>query len=303
MAGLALLFLSQVSTTTSLPKSSPDEQTYHGISIDQVFEPLANHDFTEPDYRQKTFFVKTGKFEVKIDNFAPVSISKNGRKLFAFRTRKNEGEYWGSVAGVSHLLGSKSTELYVEASGPGGVCCTNYWIIDLSNGTPREIFRSEDFGEFRDPMEIFDADGDGIYELMQFDSAFRYLMDDCGSCSPEPRAVFKYDRRTGKYIPVAGIQQEFVKKAFWKTAEEIVDWSAKTRKENNAALELELSRTVLDHVVDLLYLGETQRAWVAFEKYYPYDESKGQVRAEIRARLRESRFYRSLRKQKSRTSV
>ncbi len=270
-------------------------KNYPGRTIDQIFPIIESHDFMEEDFKQKTYTVNAEGFQVGINNFTPKTISKNGKHLFKFITLTPR-EYSSNLVGISHLLGKNSKQIYVVANGPGGVCCTNYWITDVSSGTPRNIYRSEDFGSFRDPMEIFDSDGDGIYELMQWDSAFRYFMDDCGSCSPEPRAIFKYDKKTQTYLPAKGVQQDFVKEGFLKTEKWLAETFEKLKTSDDPGEELNFHRSLLAHIVDLFYLGEERKAWKTFDKYFSNDSHTKKIRDEIKSRLRQSKFYQALEK-------
>jgi hypothetical protein len=291
--------------TVSASEISPEEKTisenqgnnmpYPGVTIDQKFPIIEAHDFTEENFKGKTFVMRIEGFEVSFLNFAPRAINKNNGAILTFAPSFPE-DYHSSLVGAARLLGEKSKQIYVVAGGPGAVCCTNYWITDVSGEKPRSIFRSQDFGGFRDPMEVFDADGDEIYELVQFDSAFRYFMGDCGACSPEPRAVFKYDKKTGAYRPAKGIQQDFVKVAFDETEEWIFESFKKLEKEDLPELKTEYSRRFLDYVVNLFYLGEENKAWRVFDKHYIGYADKEKTRAEIKHRLRQSKFFQALKK-------
>ncbi len=271
---------------------TPSEPPYEGRSIDQIFPVIESHDFTEEDFNDKAFSVKVEGFEVKFKDFAPLTIDKDGKTVFRFKTR-TPGDYHSSLVGVSQLRGKDSKEIYVMAGGPGGVCCTNYWITDISSETPGNIFRSEDFGAFRDWMEIFDANGDGIYELVQWDSAFRYFMDDCGSCSPEPRGVFKFNSRAGSYFPAKGLRQDFLEpfaerdKRFTEEFEKI--------KRGDPSLENQFYRDLNAHIINLLYFGDDKKAWEIFDKYYS-GLMKKKTRAAINERLKDSKFYQALKR-------
>lgn len=282
-------------TPTPAPEAVPEEtSTYPGRFIDQEFPPIEHHDLTEPEYEEKTFSVRTGEFEVNITNFAPKTISRKERVLYKFKTLTPD-DYSSSLVGLSKLLGKKSTQIYTVAVGPGAVCCTNYWITDVSTGKPRNIFRSEDFGSFRDPMEVFDADGDGIYELVQSDSAFRYFMGDCGSCSPEPRAVFKYDKKARRYLPAYGIQPDFVKEGMRTMEKWLADSYVKLNGGEDRALENDFRRALVAHIVDLIYLGEERKAWAVLKGYSAWTDSKN-IRIEIKIRLKQSKFIQALKR-------
>lgn len=291
-------------TSENKVEKTEDKPKYPGVSIDEKFPITAFHDFMEEEFKKKTYTVAVEDFHITINNFAPKNIRKDGKVIFNFKTLTPD-DYWSSIVGISQLLGKNSKEIYVVATGPGGVCCTNYWVTDVSGITPRNIFRSEDYGGFRGPAEIFDADGDGVYELVQFDSAFRYFLDDCGACSPEPRATFKYDKKLGEYVPAKNIRQDFVRKYFLETEKWILESFEKLEKfERNEdtknpeylTLKLDYNRRFLDYVVDTFYLGEDTKAWKIFDKYYNGYNEKETVRAEIKNRLRQSKFYQALKK-------
>lgn len=297
-------------TVSANSKVSPDLKNteprppYPGISIEGEFPIIADHDFQEKALINNAYTVKTDEFQIGFKNFTPTIIQdKNGKTLFKFKTLQKD-HYSSDLVGISYLLGEKSKEIYV-VSQTGGICCTNYWINDVSSGIPRNIFRSEDFGYFRDSMEIFDADDDGLYELMQWDSAFRYFLDDCGACSPEPRAIFKYDKKSGTYLAAKNIQQDFVKKVFLETEKWITESfeklekferTNKTENQEYLSLRLDYNRRFLDYVVDIFYLGDEKKAWKNFNKYYNGYNEKEKVSAEIKNRLRESKFYQALKK-------
>ena len=151
-----------------------------------MFPVTASFSSIDDNGEEKEMNVSAAGYYVKIKDYVPRTLEKNGRNVFNFKPRE-AGRYWEAGVGVSHLTGAEKTEIYTLVSGPGAVCCTNYSIVDVSAARPRSIYLSEDFGHFRGPMEVFDSDGDGVYELVQLHSCFRYFMDDCGSCSPEPR--------------------------------------------------------------------------------------------------------------------
>lgn len=278
------------------PEIPGEDEPYPGKTIDQMFPVIESRDFIGEDPKQNIYEIEADAFQIVFKGFTPQTINDGGGKsVFKFKTINKE-DYWANLVGVSRLLGKNSRQIYVVASGTGAVCCTNYWITDISKGKPENVFRSEDFGSFRDPMEIFDGDGDGIYELVQFDSAFRYFMGDCGACAPEPRAVFKYDKKSGTYLPAKNLQQDFVKKSFLETEKWIVESFAKLEKEDLPELKTEYNRRFLDYVVDLFYLGDEKKAWQTFDQYYIGYSQKEEVRAEIKNRLKQAKFFQALKK-------
>lgn len=263
------------------PEPSPTvESRYPGVLIDEVF-PVGYH-ISSMEHKEappETFEI--GEYIVRSKYYVPLSLEKEGRTVFKFPSRE-AGGYWATLAGVSQLRGKDSKEIYFTVSGPGGVCCTNYTIVDITSSKPRTIYHSEDFGRFRRPMEVFDADNDGIYELVQFDSCLRYFRDDCGSCSPEPRVYFKYRNDIGRYWPVKGVMQDFVREAFAGSDKWIDDKYSEWKSTKDVGITLDLHRSIVAHIADLLHVGEDKKAWSLFEKY------SGVVNAEDRRELKKS---------------
>lgn len=278
---------------------SPEEYEYLGKSIDQVFPITESHDFQDSEYKGKKVQIPVAGYEVVISDFKPIRLLRKSQSVVDFQAR-HDG-YWASLVGQSSLLGPESRQIYLVASGPGGVCCTNYWIVDLSPPKPRTIFRSEEFGDFRQSMEVFDADEDGIFELVQLDSCMRYFRDDCGTCSPEPRAYFKYDEKTKKYLPAKGVIQDFIKEQLAASESWLAEKYQEWKNTKDPTLQLDLNRSVIAHIADLLHLGEDRKAWNIFKMYGGVVDAAD--RTEIKNRLAQCKFYRALNHTKlSRTS-
>jgi hypothetical protein len=270
------------------------EEPYPGQTIDTIFpaNPTNITDFmgSERDGTARKF--EQSGFTITTKDFMPVGMSKSGKQILRFKTKNEQDTYGGFLSGESRLLGPDSRQIYVVSMGPGGPCCTNYWIVDISTPKPRVIFRSEEFGSFREPMEIFDADGDGIYELVQMDTTFRYMNDDCGSCTPEPRAYFKYDPAKKQYLPTTGITEDFIKKYLKTTDEWLIEKQTKLDADGDPTTALEIQRRALSYAADLLFIGEEKKAWTIYDKYI-HDPD---IKAEIDFRLAHSAFYQYIRK-------
>lgn len=291
--------LSLTSDKKVTPSETPKEEEpkYPGVQIDEKFDLVETHNSNESELKEKIYNVDVEGFQIEFKGFTPKRVKKNNISLYKIKTLRAPYAAYG--IGLSSLLGKESKQIFLDV-GNGGMCCSNYWIIDISNKKARTIFRSEDYSYYRGGMEIFDAEGDGIYELVQFDGTFRYMMDDCGTCSPEPRAVFKYDKKKKQYIPAKGIHQDFVLEGFKESEKLIAENFDKLQEqkydENDRTLEYELSQTVRSHVVDLIYFGDEKKAWKIFDKYFPKNSSKEETRAAIKERLKQSKFYQALKK-------
>lgn len=269
------------------PTLAVTPQEYPGKTIDEVFSIQFERSFADGanKHLDKNIVISSvGDFQLKTKGYTPFLLTLNQKEIFRFHPKFHE-QYWSSLAGTAALLGPDSKQIYVAAIGPGGVCCTNYWIIDVSHNKPRPIFDSETYGRFRDAMEIFDADNDGIYELVQFDSCFRYFMDECGTCTPEPRVVFRYDSRYKKYLPASGLAQDFVKEAMARTESEIKDKYEAWKNGQDDNLKFDLHGSVLDHAVQLMHFGREKEGWRFLKAYDPLYDRK--LREEMLWRLKD----------------
>jgi len=274
------------------PFPTPAPPEYPGTSIDQKFPMiLSDTAFSGGDDAKKRAFIPVLGFTVELNEFAPVSLRRGKSVLLKFRAKASEG-YWSNLVGASHLLGETSNQIYIVSTGPGGPCCTNYWIIDTEKGMPREIFRSEKFGRFREAMEIFDDDGDGIYELVQMDSCFRYFLGACGTCSPEPRVTFKFDPHTKDYEPAPGIMQDFAREVLVKQEHKLAELAAELKETEDDQKRFELEDIAFDCFVQRLHLGDEAVAWKLFKKYIP--KPSKEMLAEIDNRLKNCKFYQAL---------
>lgn len=282
--------------TTSIepsPTPQPLESVYPGTTIDQVFPILSDRSFSGGDDAKKRALIPIQGFEIEVNEFAPITLRRGKSTLLKFKTMSSDG-YWSNLVGASHLLGKNSNQIYIVSTGPGAVCCTNYWIVDINNSTPREIFRSEEFGRFRDPMELFDDDGDGIYELVQMDSCFRYFMGDCGTCSPQPRVTFKFDPGTYSYKPAAGIMQDFAKETLVNLENQLAEMASVSKQTEDTQKRHELESIAFDCFVQRLHLGEEEAAWNLFKTYIP--KPSKEMMAEIENRLKNCEFYQTLKR-------
>lgn len=280
-----------------MPAATPDlasepvrEKPYPGRDLHEVFPFMAEHTFGEDELVGKPYSVAVDDLKVNFKNFAPKSISRNQQTLLRFKPDSNT-EYISNWVGKSHLLGLGSTEIYVSA-GNGGICCGEDWIADVTNGRARIIFHSDDWGRFYGSLEIFDAEGDGVYEIVDFDASFRYVAGLLGVSSPYPRAVFRYDPREGRYLPAPRLQQDFVMQAMEEDEKWIVDASRGIdTKPVNTPEQFKVN--LLSQVVDLLFMGKERQAWAMLNRYCPLDELKA-IRTELREKAAKSPYLQAI---------
>lgn len=286
---------SSISKETPVSTETTEEiPEYPGVTIDEEFGIVEYRNLENRELYEKNHFLDIENLKIHFKDFTPLKIEKDN----GITTRiKTKSKYTSFAVGVSKLLGEDSKQLFILTHA-GVVCCSSFWIIDIAGESPRIIFRSEDYEIYRNGLEIFDFENDGIYGITIFDAAFRYMLDDCGACSPEPRAVFKYDKKKKKYLPAKGIQQDFVKENFERTESWIKNSFEKLKRKEEFEDSYNYHRIVRAHVVNLIYFGKEKKAWKIFDKYYPEDKAYGKKdnRAEIKRILRNSKFYQALKK-------
>jgi hypothetical protein len=279
------------STTIEPAAGATPETTYEGKSIDELFPEEARFSSIEgKDTDKGKHELSIGGYSLEFDDFRPLVLRTNKKTVFSFQT-KYKKDYWSLGAGVAHLLGQNSRQIYVGNTGPGGVCCSNYWIVDMTGNQPRLIFSTEEWGGFRDAIEIFDTDDDGTYELAHFDSCFRYIFDDCGTCTPEPRVAWRYDVRTRRYLPAKHLMQGFARAELDQEKNSLKAPPIKPGESDDLREAYDRRRTALDVFAQLMHLGVESEAWTILNKYYK--PSKKEL-AEINQRLAACPYYQFL---------
>jgi hypothetical protein len=273
-----------------IPEPTPLSTPYPGRTIDQVFAPIAEHDFGEPEFVDKRYSVPVDGLRVNVRDFRPESIARHGQTVLRFKTVPSD-IYSSNVVGESHLLGPHSNQIYISA-GSGAICCNEDWIVDITHGHPRTIFHTDDWGYFYGGLELFDADGDGIDEIADFEASFRYVADLLGGSSPWPKAVWKYDAKFRRYVPAPWLQQDFVRRGDAEEEKWIIAESRNVVPGVPATMD-EYRLTVIDLVADLLFEGRSRHAWALFNRYYPRAEQKP-VRADILDHARKSPYLRAI---------
>lgn len=289
-----------LATPAPTPEPEP-EKPYPGRTVDQLFPVLARHDFGEESLVNKTFSVPADGLTVNVYNFTPLTISRHRQKLFDFGNRRDTENSSSNLLVRSHLLGRGATEIYAART-TGAICCTDSWIVNTTKGQPRLVFRSLDYGYFYEPFEVFDADGDGVYEIAGYDHAFRYVASLLGGSSPWPQAVFKYDPRVGRYLPAPELQQNFARENREENRRWLIDAARKLKADPTVTLKYGFRESVIGYVVDLFYLRRDREAWSFLNRYYPRDDrpddprSIRSVRADLRDRIRQSKYLQAIRR-------
>ena len=178
--------------------------------------------------------------------------------------------------GLFKLLRNGSRQLVVEQN------CWRagaHWIVDFSRGF-RLIYDSSTWNVGREELSVIDLDGDGQDEIIQTSNAFYEFMDIMAmGAIPQPRIIFKYDARAGRYVPANRSFPEYIRKSMTTDLELIQQEQAK------------LPDAVLPVVLDYIYLGQEKKGWKYFERACGYCD-KQELRQRIKAILRKDPVYR-----------
>lgn len=181
------------------------------------------------------------------------------------------------------INGNGVEELWVQDFSGGAHCCYQYVVFELSQPLKRlGKLKLRDCGEqieFKDlvPGEklggLPDTKPDGKPELLTCDARFTYLGKNPFAGSPFPPAIYAWRDEELKRV-----DQEFpqIFQKDLKAQRELFKMQ-KNEDINSAA-------TILQIVLDHLFLGETKQAWEFFDQNYT-KEDKEEVRSQLKERL------------------
>ena len=178
------------------------------------------------------------------------------------------------------ITGEGDPDVVVERYSGGASCCLSYVVLNLgAELTSIDLPLDTPCGaSFRD------LDGDGIFEVIACDDAFRCVFCSCAS-SPLPTVVLRYAGERG-YVPAGAEFPEIYDV-------DIPGFRAKAQAGLGEALEEQDPAgrcRVLPLVLAYLYSGRGEEAWTAFSEYYAASDADS-CRVEIEQALSSSRLF------------
>lgn len=236
------------------------------------------------------------KRQVKIDigdgQPRPVEVSsallkRNGRVM-----RRFEGNESGAPNaidfGLFPFLGGEMKQLVVSYTEPR---TGRHWIVALPS-EPRVVFDSADYEVGREDVSLRDFDKDGVYEIsLPVVSFYVFSYPDMGNLSmsnvPLPVVIFKYDVKASKYLPANHLFKTYLLQG-------IEDRHAKLSDKNDDTYLGDRLEVLLDYV----YAGEEKAGWHFFDSEYKRHD-KEQMKAKIKAVLKEGTAYRYINRQRA----
>jgi hypothetical protein len=214
-----------------------------------------------------------------------ITVKKNGKELSRFETGSTGSKDWGQL-GLFNFLGGQSPQLIIEGYSGGAHCCWEYRVIDLSP-TYRVLYDSRDWQVGQDLTPV-DLDEDGVYEFIQSVMTFDYFYVSHAR-APFPKAIFKYDIKSGKYLPANHFFPEEVTQDVKKDVAELARFGRDPDR-SDAYKREEYVAAALRAFLKYVYSGREPQAWAFFDLEYNL-EDKQKLRSDIKKQLRGCSIY------------
>lgn len=209
--------------------------------------------------------------------------------------RHEEGGPRDSMAsfGLFPFLGGTEQQLVIMQYSGGLHCCWSYWIYDLVGyDEPRVIFDSTEY-PVGYPLQVVDADNDGIAELRQHLLTFDYFGPLSHADSPFPTVVFAYDAESGRYVVGSHRFPAIVLSGVEAEVARLREWGQEPLAQRPVHESSKRLSTALDVLLRYVYAGQDQQGWRLFEELYVAPDAQA-LGAEVRNRLEGCRVYRAL---------
>src|SRR5262245_61395369 len=214
-----------------------------------------------------------------------LTIKKNGKEVERFENGDMMSKD-NAKMGLYNFLGGRKKQLIIEEYTGGGHCCWEYRIIDLSP-TYRVLYDSDDW-DVGYKLKPIDLDKDGNFEFMQSVMTFDYFYVSHAR-SAFPKAIFKYDKKVGEYLPANRLFPTEVTRDIKKDLAEVERFGRYIAPSNVYASEEYVAAT-LSAFLKRVYAGKEQQAWAFFDAEYKL-ENKRKLRSDIRKQLRGCSIY------------
>jgi hypothetical protein len=212
-------------------------------------------------------------------------VKKGGRVSGKF-----DGVYFGlgnaTDFGLFNFLSGKTKQLAISQTVPRG---GRHWIVRL-HPYYKVIFDSADYEIGREEVSIIDPDNDGIYEIGLAVTAFYLVFDFSMSETPLPYVIFKYDKKTDKYLPANHLFQNYLLQGIDKSISEL-------------STDLKSSYYFSDRLsvlLDYLYAGKEKEGWAFFDQTYTLPD-KETVKAKVRKVLKKGRAFQFIKNSRGKT--
>ena len=217
--------------------------------------------------------------------FSYAVIKQNGRVVAKFDSPHAHGGPGNAInIGLFPLLGGKAKQLIISQTLPR---TGRHWIVELTPN-PKVLFDSEDYEVGREEIWAVDLDGDGVYEIGSYVTSFYGAFNQLSvMATPLPEMVFKYDKRSGRYLPANHRYRDYLLK----------DIETGISSLPTAAGEQYLASR-LNVLLRLLYAGKEKEGWEFFDKAYTLPDAD-KIKAIVKKELQNAPAYKFIRKRSS----
>jgi hypothetical protein len=222
-----------------------------------------------------------------VTNESSATIRKNGKII---TTLSNGGFSKDSTEiGLFPFLGGGTKQLVVMQYTGGAHCCWVYKIYDFSPQL-RLIFDGEDYNIGYE-LHPEDLDSDGTQEFTQAVMTFDYFHMSHAS-SVFPTAVFSYNEKRRRYLPVNHKFSSYLLKGMEKDLERVGEERARIAANNVIANERYLS-AVMQVTLKYIYAGRRAEGWEFYNLEYNLND-KDEIKADIKKALKGDPIYQSI---------
>ncbi len=272
-------------TALTEPDAAPEmeiftENDVNKISADVVppvsaFTPDADYEFAEE--------VQVGAFIFRhwVTNYeiSQGIVTIDGPGLEAFQVENATGI---TVYDVPDLTGNGLPNVSIERFTGGASCCFGNVVYEV---TDTELVKILNLEPNKTGAQFEDINDDGIAEALTTDNIFAYRY--CGGAtSPYPLVVLSYDADTQAYTPASiDYPDAYIDSIAFGQAQ-----ASTVEPGDLGELDDTNKCPVLYYVLPLLYSGQTDLAWTAFDEYYEGDDAEA-FRWEIEDSLQASKLY------------
>lgn len=273
----------QSTPTPSSPAESVNQEKYFA----DIFTKLKSLSYKGYDIRilEESIIDKASK-DTPID--VTYALVKKGGRV----SGKFDGVYFGlgnaTDFGLFNFLGGKTKQLAISQTVPRG---GRHWIVRLYPYY-KLIFNSGNYEVGREDVLIKDLDNDGIYEIGLPVTAFYLVFDFSIAETPLPLVIFKYDKKTDRYLPANHLFQNYLLQGIDKQISNV-------SKDSNTPYYLSHAIAIL---LDYLYAGKEKEGWAFFDQSYTLPD-KETIKATVKKVLKKGRAFQFIKNSQRKTRL
>jgi hypothetical protein len=274
-----------VASQPEQPKENDEKKSVYDLFVPKTQKSLSYNGYTLTKTSKKVW-VKEERTDAPIT--VPYSVlTRKGKTIKRFEF--SDFSLTSPDFGWLNSSGNQAKHILVGQTEPRS---GRFWVISLFPRY-RVLFDTNDFGGSRQDIWITDIDKDGTYEL----KVVTYGCISIGLeynllCTPQPEIIFKYDKKTDKYLPANHLLESYALEGIAERIGRLKPTSEKPSITNSKAVEECVDfREMTEIFLDFIYAGKENQAWAFFDKFYNLPDRK-KVKVSIKKALRKDPIYR-----------